>query len=88
MMLWCEIGSTMPPEVEWVRQLAVSPNSDDLTLRGLALCSLFSVTGHPVGVLPLGGSADGLPIGLQVVGRRWGEMKLLAVAQAIDYVRT
>jgi aspartyl-tRNA(Asn)/glutamyl-tRNA(Gln) amidotransferase subunit A len=40
----------------------------------------FNLTGHPAVVLPLGRSAEGLPIGLQVVGRRWGEMQLLAIA--------
>lgn len=43
----------------------------------------FNLTGHPVVVLPVGRSRDGLPIGVQVVGRRWGEMELLAVAKTL-----
>jgi amidase len=31
-------------------------------------------------VLPLARSAEGLPIGVQLVGRRWGDMELLASA--------
>jgi amidase len=46
----------------------------------LAYTSPFNLTGHPAVVLPLGRSAQGLPIGLQLVGRRWGEMQLLALA--------
>jgi amidase len=37
-------------------------------------------------VLPLTRSAEGLPIGLQVIGRRWGEMRLLAIAAQLAKV--
>ncbi len=40
----------------------------------------FNITGHPAISLPLGFSGEGLPIGLQVVGKRWDEMMLLAIA--------
>jgi len=43
----------------------------------------FNVTGSPVVVLPLTHSEEGLPIGVQVVGRRWHDMKLLAVAKRL-----
>lgn len=42
--------------------------------------TVFNLTGNPVVVLPLALSRDGLPIGVQVVGRRWRDMELLAVA--------
>jgi amidase len=44
----------------------------------------FNLTGHPVVVLPIALSTSGLPIGVQLVGRRWGEMDLLAVAEQLD----
>ena len=56
-------------------------------MGGLAYTGPFNVTGHPVVVMPLSRSEEGLPIGVQVVGRRWEEMKLLAVAEAIERVR-
>lgn len=43
----------------------------------------FNLTGHPVVVLPAGHTRSGLPLGLQVVGRRWGEMPLLAIAKSL-----
>ncbi|HUI06151.1 MAG TPA: amidase [Verrucomicrobiae bacterium] len=52
-------------------------------LGGTGYTSPFSLTGHPVVVLPLAISSDGLPIGVQVVGRRWSEMELLAIAERL-----
>ncbi|MEM9219610.1 MAG: amidase [Cyanobacteria bacterium P01_F01_bin.150] len=46
----------------------------------------FNLTGHPVVVIPIGMSESGLPIGMQIVGKRWQEMELLAIAQDIDRV--
>ncbi|MGE0153754.1 MAG: amidase [Reyranellaceae bacterium] len=47
---------------------------------------LANFTGQPCVVVPAGVSPDGLPIGVQIVGRRWGEMEILALAEAIDKV--
>jgi amidase len=47
---------------------------------------LFNLTGSPVVVLPLARTQEGLPIGVQVVGRRWGDMALLAVAEQLTQV--
>ena len=47
---------------------------------------LFNVTGHPVVVLPLGLTPAGLPVGVQIVGRRWGEARLLGIARALTQV--
>ena len=45
---------------------------------------IFNLTGHPVVTIPIGSSPDGLPIGIQVVGRRWHENALLDVASEIS----
>jgi amidase len=47
---------------------------------------IFNLTGHPVVTLPIGSSSEGLPIGVQVVGRRWHEMALLEIAKQISLV--
>ncbi|MEZ4522117.1 MAG: amidase family protein [Thermomicrobiales bacterium] len=44
----------------------------------------FNLTGHPAVIVPLTRSAEGLPIGLQIVGPRWSEMKILAIARALE----
>ncbi len=44
----------------------------------------FNLSGHPAVVIPIGQTQNGLPIGMQIVGKRWREMELLAIAQEID----
>ena len=44
---------------------------------------LFNYTGHPAVVLPWTQDRMGLPIGIQLVGRRWGEAGLLVATRAI-----
>jgi len=50
----------------------------------LRLTQLFNITGHPAIAVPCGVAADGLPRAIQLVGRRGGTDRLLAVASAIE----
>ena len=50
----------------------------------LANTWMFNVTGHPAISLPCGLDADGLPVGLELVGRPFQEDTLLAVAAAFE----
>jgi amidase len=45
--------------------------------------TLFNYTGHPAIVMPYANDQHGLPIGVQLVGRRWSESRLLAIAKAL-----
>ena len=44
----------------------------------------FNLSGHPVIVIPIGQTQEELPIGIQIVGKRWREMELMAITQQID----
>jgi amidase len=46
----------------------------------------FNLTGNPVVVLPVAHSSQGLPIGVQVVGKRWNDMALLTIAKRLTEV--
>ncbi|SDA94873.1 amidase [Mesorhizobium qingshengii] len=46
--------------------------------------AVFNYSGHPALSLPCGQDSDGLPIGLQLVGKRWSESRLLGIAAAIE----
>jgi aspartyl-tRNA(Asn)/glutamyl-tRNA(Gln) amidotransferase subunit A len=47
----------------------------------------FNLTGNPAITVPAGFSADGLPVGLQLVGRRFEDARLLAAAAALEAAR-
>jgi amidase len=55
-------------------------------IAGTAYTCPFNLTGHPSVVLPLSRSRDGLPIGVQLVGRRWSEPALLALAAKVALI--
>jgi len=64
-------------------------NVDGATVRyweEISHCTPFSLTGHPAVVIPLGQDQEGLPIGVQVVGRRWDDERLLAIAKLLTEV--
>jgi Asp-tRNA(Asn)/Glu-tRNA(Gln) amidotransferase A subunit family amidase len=44
----------------------------------------LNLTGFPGAAVPMGMSREGLPIGVQVIGRPWEEELVLAVAEAIE----
>lgn len=45
--------------------------------------AVFNYSGHPALALPCGQDRNGLPIGLQLVGKRWSESRLLGIAKAM-----
>lgn len=71
----CETGSPLHIDGQEVTYWMVNAHA-----------TLFNYTGHPASVLPCKLDRDGLPIGVQIVGKRWGEARLLAVAQALSQV--
>lgn len=54
--------------------------------RIIGHCAPFNLTGHPVLVVPIGQDEHGMPIGVQLVSKRWGEGRLLAIARLISGV--
>ena len=71
----CEPGSPLAVDGEEVAYWTVS-----------AYGALFNYTGRPSVVLPFTRDHAGLPIGIQLVGKRWSESRLLAVAAALAAV--
>lgn len=77
------------PDAAFIRQrpsapLVIDGAAHPYFFAGTSYNYLANFTGQPSIVLPCGFSRDGLPIGLQLVGKRWGEAKLLGVAKALE----
>jgi len=56
-------------------------------LDAWSYCEWFNLLGFPAVVVPMAHSAEGLPIGVQIVGRPWEEERVLAVAAALEEAR-
>ena len=50
----------------------------------LRLTQLFNLTGHPAIALPVGRNTDGLPLAVQIVGRRGQTSAVVAMAAAVE----
>lgn len=72
-----DLGIMFPPKINGIN---VSPTG----------CQPFSfpfnLTGNPAASIPCGWSSDGLPIGMQIVGRRFDDLTVLKVSKAFEEI--
>jgi amidase len=83
-VLACPV-SQVPPfsvELDWVHE--INGVAQETYLDWMRSAYLISVTGLPAISVPAGFTGDGLPVGLQLVGRRRGDWELLGVAAAFE----
>jgi amidase len=83
-VLACPVSQVAPFDVtlDWVHEINGQPLHT--YLDWMASCYLISATGLPAISVPAGFTPAGLPVGLQLVGRRRGDWDLLAVAHAFE----
>jgi amidase len=62
------------------KSFEIEGQSINYLLGGVNYTGLFTLTGHPVVVVPIGQTKAGLPIAIQIVGKRWHERSVLAFA--------
>ncbi|MGA8620403.1 MAG: amidase [Candidatus Sulfotelmatobacter sp.] len=53
-------------------------------LDAWSYAEFFNLLGNPAAVVPVGRSPEGLPIGVQIVGRPWEEEQVLCVAAKLE----
>ena len=70
-----ELGKTFPNEIDGKK---AGP------LSWMHYTYPFNLTGHPVASIPCGWSKDGLPIGMQIIGKRFDELTVLQVSKAFE----
>jgi amidase len=71
-----------PVEVEWVHEIGGERMST--YVDWMATCYAVSCTGLPAISVPSGFTPDGLPVGLQIVGRRGRDRDVLELAHAFE----
>ena len=66
-------------------EVHANPDAPSLTVVAMAaFTAVYNITGQPAMSLPLHWSADGLPIGVQIVGGPWQEALLIQVASQLE----
>ncbi|HEY4839709.1 MAG TPA: amidase [Candidatus Acidoferrales bacterium] len=80
------IAPTTPITAPLIGENVVEIESTEEPVRGalIRLNRPANFTGLPAISLPCGWSEQNLPIGLQLIGRAWGEEQLLAIAQLFE----
>ena len=68
------------------KPFAVDEQTVSYVMIGCAYTAVFNLTGNPVVVVPVAQSQAGLPIGMQIVGRRWRDLELLAIAEQLSTI--
>ena len=71
-----------PVEEEWVAEIAGVKMGN--YLEWLRTCSRITLTSHPAMSIPAGFTPEGLPVGLQLVGRYRGERALMELASGLE----
>jgi amidase len=71
-----------PVEVEWPREIAGVPMGN--YLDWMKSCYCITITGHPAISVPAGFTPEGLPVGLQIVGRYRDDFGVLQLARAFE----
>ncbi len=56
-------------------------------LIGWCLTYLINLSGHPAASIPAGLTADKLPIGMQIIGRRYADTDVLAASATLERLR-
>jgi amidase len=71
-----------PVAVEWPREIAGRPMGN--YLDWMKSCYYITITGHPAISVPAGFTPEGLPVGLQIVGRYRDDFGVLQLAHAFE----
>jgi len=80
------IAPTLPIAAPRIGEKEIEIGSEKETVRS-ALVRLnrpANLTGHPALSIPCGFTRSGLPIGLQLIGPKWSEARLLSIALAFE----
>lgn len=82
--LLCPVTQVLPFPLDWEYPKRIGDVEMDTYIDWMQSCSCISILGLPAISVPAGFSEEGLPVGLQIVGRRNDELGLLQLARAFE----
>jgi amidase len=66
---------------------SLSVNGTDAPYRGILFWAGLATMPHlPSVAIPIGQTADGLPVGMQLIGPKWSDHKILSIGEEISSV--
>lgn len=83
-LLICPVASLSPFDKTQLFPTAINGQPLETYISWICITYAITLTGHPVLVLPCGVDEKGLPFGLQIVGKPWGEAALLGAGLALE----
>jgi amidase len=69
-------------DIDWVREINGRPMQSYLDWMGI--CYAITLTGLPAISVPAGFTPEGMPVGLQIVGRHHADLAVLRIAHALE----
>ncbi len=82
--LICPVSQAPPFDVTQPYLTAINGVPMDTYIDWMRSCYYISVTGHPAISVPCGFTPEGLPVGVQIVGRHQDELGVLQLAYAFE----
>ncbi len=80
----CPVSQLPPFDINQPYVTEINGQQFETYIDWMRSCYYVSVTGHPAASVPCGFTPDGLPVGIQIVGRYRDEFGVLQLAHAIE----
>jgi amidase len=82
--LICPVSQVPPFDVKTRFIAEINDEKMGTYIDWMKSCYFITVTGHPAISVPCGFTAEGLPVGMQIVGRHQDELGVLQLARAFE----
>ena len=81
------IVSPTAPDVAYPAEWAMPSNDPDNAMAHIGFTVAYNMSEQPAASINCGYDDEGLPIGLQIVGRRFDDLGVLSAAMAFEEMR-
>ncbi|MEL6254391.1 MAG: amidase family protein [Bacteroidota bacterium] len=82
--LICPTTQVLPFDVEWDFVEKIGDTEMEDYLEWMSICCILSTVGLPIISMPCGFSKQGLPVGIQIIGKPQEDLQVLQLAKAFE----